>query len=288
MVLSQVQETSEKRAAVAQRSLAKLLEPLDELASRSSSLLTRPLRGGWNAEALGHGANGGHQLRDAAFVLPRYLFVGPKGGDDPIRLGLFAAIHGDEPEGAHALVRLLQTLEAAPDLARGYMLFIYPVCNPGGYEDNTRHSRRGRDLNREFWNNSREEEVVLLQSEICLHAFHGLIALHSDSSSDGMYGFVRGASLSRHLLEPALRSAEEVLPRNPAGVIDGFTARHGIIRQGYQGILTVPARVKPAPFEIILESPQAAPQFQQEQALLLATLKILSEYRKFIAYAANL
>ena len=34
-----------------------------------------------------------------AYELPRYLFIGPKGGDDTIRVGLFAGIHGDEPEG---------------------------------------------------------------------------------------------------------------------------------------------------------------------------------------------
>ena len=256
------------------RSVEKLLSPLDELAARSSSLLSRPLRG--------------PRENPASRGLPRYLFVGPRGGDEPIRLGLFAGIHGDEPEGCHALVQLIQTLEKAPDLARGYALFIYPVCNPSGYEDNTRHSRGGRDLNREFWNNSREEEVVLLEKEICLHAFQGLIALHSDSTSDGMYGFVRGAALSHGLLDPALEAASQVLPRNQSPVIDGFPAKNGIIRQGYNGILTTPPKIKPAPFEIILESQQTSSHFLQQQALLLATLEILGEYRKFISYAANL
>jgi protein MpaA len=71
-------------------------------------------------------------------VLPRYLFVGPRGGDTPIRLGIFAGIHGDEPEGVYALVQFIKLLEANPELAAGYYLSIYPVCNPTGFEDNTR------------------------------------------------------------------------------------------------------------------------------------------------------
>jgi hypothetical protein len=220
--------------------------------------------------------------------LPRYLFIGPRGGDDPIRIGLFAGLHGDEPEGSHAIGRFLSLLENEPELARGYCLFIYPVCNPTGFEDNTRHSRRGYDLNREFWRQSNEPEVQLLQRELWHHAFHGIISLHSDDTSHGMYGFVRGATLTQHLLKPALDAAELVLPRNHDPFIDGFSARKGIIKKGYDGILGAPPNIRPRPFEIILETPQAAPQYRQEQALVAALRAILVEYRQFIAYARNL
>jgi murein peptide amidase A len=258
----------------AKRSIADLLAPLNRLAQRSPSVIAKPA--------------GAFHLDEATCELPRYVFLGRKAGDEPLRVGLFAAIHGDEPEGAFALARYLTMLEENPELAAGYCLFVYPVCNPTGFEDNTRCSRRNHDLNREFWNNSNEPEVQFLQREIYLHAFHGMISLHSDNTSHGMYGFVRGATLTQHLLQPALRAAEAVLPRNYDEFIDGFQARNGIIREGYRGILSAPPGVRPRPFEIILETPQAAPQYYQEQALLAAVQTILGEYRKFIAYAPNL
>jgi hypothetical protein len=227
-------------------------------------------------------------LRGQTQEIPRYVFIGPKGGDDPIRIGLFAAIHGDEPEGARALVQFLSLLEAVPDLAKGYCLFVYPVCNPTGYEDNTRCSRRGRDLNREFWNNSHEPEVEILQRELIHHAFDGIVSLHTDDTSHGIYGFVRGATLTRHLLEPALAAAGELLPRNGDEIIDGFAARNGMIHHGYQGILSAPPKVRPRPFEIVFETPAAAPEYLKERALVTALAAILTGYRKFIAYAANL
>jgi murein peptide amidase A len=258
----------------ARRSLADLLAPLDQLAATSTNLIAK------------HDAR--FDVDGQAYDLPRYVFIGPKGGDEPIRIGLFAAIHGDEPVGAHALVQLLQWLDQHPEVAEGYCLFVYPVCNPTGFEDRTRHSRRDRDLNREFWSNSQEPEVQLLQAELVSHAFHGIISLHADDSSDGVYGFVSGATLTRHLIEPALRATEQILPRNQSDIIDGFNARNGIIRKGYQGTLSAPPKVRPRPFEIILETPQAAPQFLQEKALVTALLSILAEYRKLISYAPNL
>lgn len=256
------------------RSVVQTLALLEAIAGQSEGLLSKPIL-----------------LRDRAgkpFWLPRYLFIGPRGGGNPIRLGLFAGIHGDEPESVEAVVRFLTLLDQQPELARGYCLFVYPICNPTGFEDRTRHSRNGHDLNREFWNHSREPEVVALQTELCLHAFDGVVALHADNTSDGIYGYARGATITRHLLEPALGAAEEFLPRNRQPCIDGFTARDGVIRECFQGVLSPPPKLRPRPFEIIFETPQAAPLLLQQAAMMAALQTILEAYRRFIAYAANL
>ena len=82
------------------------------------------------------------------------------------------------------------------------------------------------------------------------HAFHGIISLHTDDSSQGFYGFASGATLTRNLIEPALQAAEQFLPRNGDEPIDGFRARNGIIRDTYPGVLSAPPKVRPRPFEI--------------------------------------
>ena len=256
------------------RSIGELLAPLDKIAATSPNLVA-------NYEA--HFESNGDR-----YELPRYLFVGPKGGDTPIRIGIFAGIHGDEPEGVHAIVQFIKLLEAKPELAAGYYLSFYPVCNPTGFEDATRFSRGGKDLNREFWKNSREPEVRLLQAELISRSFQGIISLHTDDTSDGFYGIVRGATLTKHLIEPALQAAEKLLPRDERPVIDGFQARNGIIHDCYDGILSAPPRVRPRPFEIILETPHTPPAYLKEVAFVVALKTILLEYRKFIAYAPNL
>ena len=222
------------------------------------------------------------------YGLPRYVYLGPRGGGDRIRIGIFAAIHGDEPEGALALVRFVSVLERNPEIAKDYALFLYPVCNPTGFEDHTRHSRRGKDLNREFWRQSTEPEVRCLESEIYLHAFDGLIALHSDDTSEGLYGFVSGDVLSEHLLEPALCEAERILPRDPRPVIDGFGARRGIITEGYRGVLASLPGVARPPFEITFETPQRAPLNAQVEACSTALETMLIQYRYLMAIGQNI
>jgi len=256
------------------RAVDRLLATLDQLADNSDHLFKK---------SFGRFDSGG-----LSYAMPRYLFLGPKGGGEAIRIGIFATIHGDEPEGALALTRFLSALEQNPEIGKGYCLFIYPVCNPTGFEDNTRHARSGKDLNREFWKDSREPEVRLLETEIWTHAFDGIITLHADDTSNGLYGFVAGAVLAENLLEPALREAEKFLPRNRQRHIDGFAARNGIVAECYEGVLKAPRELNRPPFEITLETPQKAPLHRQVEAFSAALQTILVEYRYLMAIAQNI
>ena len=253
----------------------RLLAPLVAKASQANSRLRYSPIGDFHHE-------GCH------YRLPRFVFQGPSGGGGTIRLGIFAAIHGDEPEGAVALRDFLLDLVAEPQLAQGYEIYAYPVCNPSGLEDGTRYSRAGCDLNREFWRGSKQPEIYYLERELGVHQFAGLVALHSDDTSEGAYAFVRGATLTEALAKPALSAAAEFLPLASGEIIDGFPARSGLISQCYEGVLTNPAELKPLPFEIIFETPQSSPATQQIAAVKAALGAILREYRQFIAYGQNL
>ncbi len=257
------------------RSIKELLLPLFMHCGASSQSLRADSAGFWYH-------NG------TRYWMPRLVFRGSPSEEPPLRLGIFAGIHGDEPQGVFALLDFLRFLEANPDLGRSYHLSIYPLCNPTGYEDGTRESRTGKDLNREFWHGSDEPEVCVLERELIRGNFHGIISLHSDDTSEGLYGFVRGATLTEHLLKPALAAAEAALPVNGAAVIDGFHAVNGIIHSAYEGILTAPPGSKPAPMEIILESPHLAPGHLQRQAFVLALSEIIRQYRQMISYGGDL
>lgn len=223
----------------------------------------------------------------SAFCLPRFTF-GSRPAGDLIRIGMFAGIHGDEPAGTLALVRFLRLLVREPAIGEGYLIQAYPVCNPTGFSDGTRHNSAGVDLNREFWRNSPHPEVQIIERELREQHFQGLIQLHADDTSDGIYGFVRGHTLSEYLLKPALAEAGKVLPRNVNATIDGFAAKDGIIYDAYEGILASPPQIDPVPFELILETPHHAPIEKQVEALVVALRTILDDYRKLMAFAANL
>ncbi len=259
-----------------ENSYSKLLAPLIERAGRAAT------------RRLSYSPIGDFRHGASRYQLPRFIFQGPPAGHDSIRLGLFAAIHGDEPEGAFALRDFLRGLEDDPSLAQGYELYVYPVCNPSGYEDGTRQSRSGLDLNREFWRGSEQPEVRLLESELENLHFAGLVALHSDDTCEGAYAYVRGATLTEALAKPALAAAAKSLPLATGEIIDGFPARDGLISQCYEGVLSNPAELNPLPFEIIFETPQGAPFARQTAGAVAALDAILREYRQFLAYGQDL
>src|SRR5437899_4204259 len=103
---------------------------------------------------------------DERFWLPRFVFQRTQRMKRRIKVGIFAGVHGDEPEAVLGLVDLVRGLNARPEVGRDYRLFIYPMCNPSGLVDGTRCSRSGVDLNRAFWQDSAEPEVRLLEEEI--------------------------------------------------------------------------------------------------------------------------
>jgi hypothetical protein len=251
--------------------------------SRSIGRLLEPLLGlnGAQFESLGP-----FEIGAAKYSLPRFTLRGPN-SSDPIHIGIFAGIHGDEPAGTLAAAEFLTQAVREPDLIENFLVHVYPLCNPTGFEDNTRHSRRGKDLNREFWKSSTEPEIAILEHELRTQHFNGIIQLHADDTSDGIYGFVRGHTLTENLLRPALAEAGKILPRNANATIDGFAARDGIIYHSYEGILAAPMQSEP-PFEIIFETPHHAPMDLQVAALVVAIRTILSEYRRLISFAANI
>lgn len=269
------QRSASHSAPHERRDLASLLAPTRKLTRTSKQLFYQPLD-----EFTLHGES---------YHLSRFLFVGPPGGGDYLRIGIFAGVHGDEIAGVEGALQFLHVLHREPDLARGYEIFVYPVCNPTGVEDNTRWTRSGKDINREFWKNSRQPEVRLLEDELRGLRFQGIISLHADDTSEGIYGFARGSALTRYVLEPALQSASCALPINTGRIIDNFDAENGIIhRSCYQGILGAPPEARPRPFEIVFETPQLADHGKQVEAHVLALKAAFENYRTLISEAQNI
>lgn len=228
------------------------------------------------------------QEGEARHWLPRFHFQRTQKVKHRYRIGIFAGIHGDEPAGILGLMDFVRELDRDPELGREFELWLYPLCNPSGYLAATRESSARLDLNREFWCGSCQPEVALLEKELRERRFDGIIALHSDDTSKGFYGFARDRLISEQMLAPALAAADRHLPLDRNEIIDGFHAVNGIIHSAYDGILCAPPEQRPQPFELILESPQLTPMALQRQSFVAALTAILGSYRSFMAYGGDL
>lgn len=257
------------------RDLAALLDPLLALDGLGASSLR-----------VRHIAEFEH--KGTTYTLPKIVFTGPPAAHDPIRLAIFGGLHGDEPASVLAPLAFLERLAADPARATGYELSVFPLVNPVGYARDTRENAAGLDLNRQFWRHSDQPEILVLERELSTRPFDGIITLHADDTAEGIYGYTRGHVLNEALLEPALRSASYILPRDPRPKIDGWLARDAKIEACFEGVLSAPPGQRPRPFDLIFETPALAPIDRQIDAAVTVLDTLLDEYRQFIAYAANL
>src|SRR5215475_11511470 len=85
------------------RSISRFLEPLSGVPQIRSDML------------------GPFAVCGEKYSVPRYTVAG-ENSSDPIRIGLFAAIHGDEPAGALAVTQFLLDLAANPAVAEKFLL----------------------------------------------------------------------------------------------------------------------------------------------------------------------
>lgn len=266
---------AQSRPCPAQRDILALLEPLLALGELDAAFQMSFV--------------GAFDFEDAPYVVPRVVFTGPPSAShDPIRLAIFGGLHGDEPASVLAPVAFLERLASEPERATGYELAVYPLLNPVGYARDTRVNGAGLDLNRQFWRGSQQPEIRAVERELARTRFDGLVTLHADDTCEGVYGYTRGHVLNEALLEPALRSASYIIPRDRRPVIDGFLARDGKIEACFEGVLSAPAGQRPRPFDLIFETPALAPVDKQIDAMVAALDTLLDEYRVFLAYAQGL
>ena len=228
------------------------------------------------------------QSGESEFQIARYLFVGPKGGSEPIRVGLFAGLHGDQPEGTHALTECALMLDQNPFLARNYFLFFYPLLNPSGFAHKTHHTATGTNIANELWKNSNSPEVQQIQTELWMHAFDGIISLKTDPLAAHILVEVGGPVFARHLLGDRLALAQDILPQSVhSGPATLPPLRAALLEKPNEIIRAAPG-IRPRPFEIVITIPGLAPSLQQRTAVTLLVQSALAEYRKFIAFGANI
>jgi protein MpaA len=242
----------------------RLLEPLVEATGYSDYLVS--------------GSVGVFQSRGRDYNIPRFVFMGPKGGGDRIRFGLFAALQGDDQVGPAAVVEFLRQLEANPQAGAGFQIHAYPLCNPTGFEDGTPHARGGRDLTREFWRGSRQPEVYFLEREVGIFNFHGVILFQSADRAGGLRVSSPGSILTESLAVPAVAASQPHLPPDAEATQNALPVR----------LLTATNELLHPPFELTLETPRSAPPEQQVRALVAALHSLLASYLALQSFRPNI
>ena len=174
---------------------------------------------GWRSESF-------HQAVDFNFLALHRPPLAVGVGQSVSRIYISTGIHGDEPAGPLAAVRLLQE----DHWPGGAEIILHPCLNPTGFSLNRRDNGQGIDLNRDY--------LDLRSTEVRAHIawlekqplFDLCLCLHEDWEADGFYVYELNPDHKPSLAEAIVAGVARVCPLDRSEIIEGRAARGGIIR----------------------------------------------------------
>jgi hypothetical protein len=142
------------------------------------------------------------------------------------RIYISAGIHGDEPAGPLAVLRLLME-DRWPENAE---IDLFPCLNPEGMAESRREGPDGVDLNRDY----REPETSLVQAHLKWFAdqpqFSLGVMLHEDWEADGFYLYELMRDGGSPMAEDIIAQVKAVCPILQASHADDWPATNGVVR----------------------------------------------------------
>ena len=142
------------------------------------------------------------------------------------RIYISTGIHGDEPAGPLAVLRLLQENRWPPNVG----FWLCPCLNPTGFALSRRENAKGLDLNRQYLDPQAEEVRAHIDWLNRQPNFDLALCLHEDWESHGFYLYELNPDNQRSFAELIVRDVAEVCPIDNSPVIEGREAHRGIVR----------------------------------------------------------
>ena len=174
---------------------------------------------GWTSETF-------HRADDLEWFALRRSPLSTSNSQPSTRLYLSTGIHGDEPAGPLAVLRLLRENQWPANAE----IFLVPSLNPIGFVSNRRENAQGIDLNRDYLHLQSDEiraHVAWLERQ---PAFDLCLCLHEDWESHGFYVYELNPDNRPSLADVMVQRVAAVCPVDQSEIIEGREAQNGIIR----------------------------------------------------------
>ena len=142
------------------------------------------------------------------------------------RIYLSTGIHGDEPAGPLAALRLVRENR----WPAGAELWLCPCLNPLGFVLNLRENADGKDLNRDYRNPQTAETLAHIAWLERQPRFDLYLCLHEDWESHGFYLYEQNPDSQPSLAETIIAAVKAICPIDLSETIEDRPASGGIIR----------------------------------------------------------
>jgi hypothetical protein len=213
-----------------------------------------------------------------SFDLPRFVYFGPNASDAALRLSFLAGFSCRDLRSTLALLRLVESLAAHPDLGEGLNLSFFPmvdVLGLAGIAD-------GRNLEKQNWIHSAAPEISLLEKDARHRAYHGFVRLEASPGEDMVSVLLRSPVPADNVApELELFSSADV---DPVSVRWERESTSNL----YHGPLSVADDLLVQPFELTVRIPAAWPLDVYAEAAASILKRLVLRYRGFMSYAQHL
>ena len=142
------------------------------------------------------------------------------------RFYISTGIHGDEPAGPLAALRLMQENRWPENVE----LWLLPCLNPDGFVLNVRGNADGIDLNRDYRHFETNEITAHVRWLERQPKFDLTLCLHEDWESHGFYLYELNPDGHAPLGEKLVAAVAPICPIDLSPVIEGREATGGVIR----------------------------------------------------------
>jgi hypothetical protein len=136
--------------------------------------------------------------------------------------------HGDEPFAINILLKWL--LKFIPSENQEFNLYIYPVCNPYGYETGSRDNGARQDTNndKKFIKNSKVQELAIL-FEVYPVNVDMIIDIHGDTRKENVFIYEHKSENLPSIAEYSLIENDNLIPFLKQKTLDTDKVINGVI-----------------------------------------------------------
>lgn len=141
---------------------------------------------------------------------------------------LSSGIHGDEPAGPFAILKLLE----AVFFENTFNWYVFPMLNPTGLQLGTRENIDGIDLNRDYRKRSTKEVAAHIAwfERLPINQFDLACNLHEDWETNGFYLYGLDKDKNVSFIPAIMKAIEAVCPIETSQEIEGMKAINGVIQ----------------------------------------------------------
>jgi hypothetical protein len=209
--------------------------------------------------------------------LPQFVYFGPDSSIDPVRIGVFGGLSGEDLKGSWSLIEWIKTLLVHPDIGQGVSVSVFPAVNLSAIQAGAESA----ELQNSDWCGSRIPEIRLIAQNAKTRSYQGFIRVESSRKSVPKVVVRTAVNRRTHPSQAEIYASSDFEPWETRFETLGPKSK-------LAGPLSLSRELNTALFEVVLSLPASWSQSSWNSNLLPLLGRLVASYRRFFSYGGEL